>query len=1386
MSIFITIFIAVSINIFILIMYRQLDRNNRSLNKVKRYADMVKDKLSDFVESKTGEINNLAIELQVNLKTGKEILNRLKGGSDELQDKIGIIEDVKKRLNTYDTTINELTEMTEKVDENLKRIHGESEFVDGLGKRLKDASTQMYRIEKRIPGLVDEWSQLNREQLEKAAAGMKAGIEEKLGVFTDELNGTERRITDFSTYLTKLETRREDLELETAQNLEKISERFILRAKESNTNLHSEIEVKLDDFKAEVESLETSYTNRLERAAKKGEALELSIFQTLKKRIDERAISLQKEMNQQRRDLVQTNLQRIREEAGWVNALDKKMKDAADRLIQIEKNIPAVVEELNKSNKTQLERTASQLTQSFTEQLEHLSGEINQAEEKVQSFTNTFSDLEERRGRIESETVQNLEKISERFILKTEETRTALTDELDLKIERLFEESDRKGIEFKDSMNEVLSGNRQQIASMTTELDRKFSAYTSELSNMESDFNERLEKVAKAGEGLEDKAFEGVRERIEANTKILRNEMKQQYQRLVAENLQTIKNESAVVDDLGGRLKEANARVVRIEKKIPQILAELSRKNHEQLTRVASIQKQEAEDRIKQLTQFVNESNDKVQIFSQHISALVDRREAMEGETLQSLKAVSEDFILKAEETSGNVSATLEARIKKMLMLIKNSNERAKEDIKASLHQVQEQNSGMEQQLQEKINAFETDLAKLELSYKESLEAAAQRGENLEHEAFLLLKERIEANTTNLQQGIESRFKALSTKLEEGKKDLVTLFGNTRSDVTVWQAEIAQNLKESDLELSSKLTEMQQAMKEQISSLSELKAGVQDEVGQVKKQMDNALENIESTVIGKVERRLEEYEGEAGYRFDKLEEVNQDIEVLENSLREAMAKISTRISGEMDSFAKKLDVQRITEKDRTEGLMQEMAESIKSWQEEVDGKMRDITELHVADREKIERKQTEVLKSRLRELQEEFTEQKDDLILNNQEERSALKNELVEIQLKIVVLKKQLDEKSDSAFTNFERRHSELEQDFKLKSDDIRGAMEEQVEVFRNITSEIKEKAETLRSKLFGKIEEDYKALDLKLESIGQQQKEFLSQTKLFKRADTLKIELERNIGELRKNLTLLEPQKKDMQIIEAEFRNTRSLVEDTSSKLSRFQSERKRIDDLEKNYNRLVNLSQSVGSKLESITTNGDLLEEIQVKIREVESLEEEVESRYSRLEKKRNVLDSTTAGVEKNFKILENLEKKLKDTDTTLRSFHPQIEGLSGTLELLSSKKEKADIVIENVGHLDQSLSDIEERMNKLQSAREWLAKTETRLESVSKEAQDQVNLLKTLLKAEADVSKERGAPPLNKRQTVIKLAKLGWKPKEIAQTTNVSRGEVELILELAPQAK
>jgi chromosome segregation ATPase len=175
-------------------------------------------------------------------------------------------------------------------------------------------------------------------------------------------------------------------------------------------------------------------------------------------------------------------------------------------------------------------------------------------------------------------------------------------------------------------------------------------------------------------------------------------------------------------------------------------------------------------------------------------------------------------------------------------------------------------------------------------------------------------------------------------------------------------------------------------------------------------------------------------------------------------------------------------------------------------------------------------------------------------------------------------------------------------------------------------------------------------------------------------------------------------------------------------------------------------------------------------------------VEARYTRLEGRKKVVETTTQSVDKNFEQLTALEKNIKAFERDLKSLPKVVGDLKKEVEYITGSREKADKVVSKIEKLDDTLSDVEARMEKLSVARDWLARTETRLEKVGKQAEDQLKLLETLVKDEVSrFKKERGAPSLDKRQTVTQLARKGWSAEEIARATKLSRGEVELILEL-----
>ena len=82
--------------------------------------------------------------------------------------------------------------------------------------------------------------------------------------------------------------------------------------------------------------------------------------------------------------------------------------------------------------------------------------------------------------------------------------------------------------------------------------------------------------------------------------------------------------------------------------------------------------------------------------------------------------------------------------------------------------------------------------------------------------------------------------------------------------------------------------------------------------------------------------------------------------------------------------------------------------------------------------------------------------------------------------------------------------------------------------------------------------------------------------------------------------------------------------------------------------------------------------------------------------------------------------------------------VAGLQRQVEVVAAGSDRAREAIEALATIDAALEEIEGRVQRLQVAREWLARTETRLTEISAGAQDQLRLLETVLKA------ERGDPP------------------------------------------
>ncbi len=699
------------------------------------------------------------------------------------------------------------------------------------------------------------------------------------------------------------------------------------------------------------------------------------------------------------------------------------------------------------------------------------------------------------------------------------------------------------------------------------------------------------------------------------------------------------------------------------------------------------------------------------------------------------------------------------------------------------------------------LESFEGEVSQLEAHLRSEMAQAGTRVK-MDLEAF---ESRMKVLQTQEHQELLGNFTALSTSLGALEKELEDLkakaYDNVSEKLQVFEDDFFADLQKRNASMSRTFDEWHLTMQTRLkdlavesetkrqdleksftSLLEEKQVFLQTLAAQNSERLDLQIRSHQSRVeesLVTLTNRLEDsgktLRDEMGtMERASLAKLEQEIGKHELQLKESLTKLEREMDGKLKGFSERLE--------GVQGQLQASVNAAESditiWQTRFSQKVKE-TENELLD-------QYQNFKSGINEkitaVKEDFSKQKEDLLLSTNEERVLLKNEISLLKESVNQLEVDVSKRSEAALETFRRDYDSFTVDFQKKTREMTGDLDQRLKEFRSAAQETKDKAEALQKKLFGKIEDHFNLPVVTLEEIDKNQKSFISQTKIFERADILKLELQESIEDLKNDLAKVDLQKKDLVEMDSQMSRIRKMSDEISDKLARFMAEKKRIDLLDSDFSRVLAVSQSVDERLKQITESHDMLQEIQLKIRKLEDYEKDVETRFDRLEKKRTILDTTSDAVDRNYSLLEKMEKSVKDLSGNLGSMPAEVENLKKRFKELSGGKEESESALSNLRSISTLLVDIEKRTEKMEQAREWLARTETRLQEVSQEAEEQVKLLGTLVKASpASASKVKGAPAMDMRQTVVKLSHQGWSKEEISRATKLSMGEVELILEL-----
>ena len=185
------ILISVGISLVFSLALRYMDRDNRSLDKVKKYIGIQKDDLDEKFNSQIsrlkGEYNEVEVKQAQAIATVRNLelkIDEFDQLTKEFDNRIQAVDTIDSKITAYDKTLQQLVDMTADLEENMRRVGAETAVVDKLEKQMGLYQKSVHTLEGRISKLTADFAEKNGEQLKQMG-------KELLNRFNDQVQQLE-------------------------------------------------------------------------------------------------------------------------------------------------------------------------------------------------------------------------------------------------------------------------------------------------------------------------------------------------------------------------------------------------------------------------------------------------------------------------------------------------------------------------------------------------------------------------------------------------------------------------------------------------------------------------------------------------------------------------------------------------------------------------------------------------------------------------------------------------------------------------------------------------------------------------------------------------------------------------------------------------------------------------------------------------------------------------------------------------------------------------------------------------------------------------------------------------------------------------------------------
>ena len=397
--------IVVVVCLGLIFLFRELDKQNNALAKVKKFADKAILDIGEYFKSQSTEIKNSSIELDVKQSQAVAAVKRLEESAlefnkknAELSQKIALVNQLENRLNTYDVSLKDLFGMTERVEENLDRIRKHSNFVSKISQKIESYEKQLANIEKSIPSIIDELRVQNDEKINVIGLDFQSWVEQRsvdLQILADDSVGKNELLLDeikqvYANTVTQAENNANTVEEklyeklrtdanERAQEFEEYLNRNSQDLKDylerEQSQLEKAVVVQRQDFEQQlVNSLETVSAKQDDLIEEKMREKQELVSETLEKMVSDFNVNLANTSDSLTAEIAQ-------QEQNLENVMQKSA-DAENRIVNAYNGVEVKLQQLAENANAEIAKQRAEMVQ-FEKNFEKMQELIASMDESV-------------------------------------------------------------------------------------------------------------------------------------------------------------------------------------------------------------------------------------------------------------------------------------------------------------------------------------------------------------------------------------------------------------------------------------------------------------------------------------------------------------------------------------------------------------------------------------------------------------------------------------------------------------------------------------------------------------------------------------------------------------------------------------------------------------------------------------------------------------------------------------------------------------------------------------------------------------------------------------------------------------------------------------------